>query len=95
MGDPEANGIAAVPSKANRKRPRELDREAYAGRSRIERFFGKIKEFRWVATRCEKRARNYLSEVMLAVTRYLLRSLRGIQTSPQPRCRAEPKRCPR
>ena len=73
----KAGGIAAVPSKANRKTPRELDREAYAGRNRIERFFGKIKEFRRVATRYETRARNYLSAVMLAVTRYPLRNLAG------------------
>ena len=73
----EAGGIAVIPSKANRKTPRELDREAYADRNRIERFFGKIKEFRRVATRHEKRARNYLSAVMLAVTRYLLRNLAG------------------
>ena len=75
--DTDAGGIAAVPSKSNRKTPRELDREAYAGRNRIERFFGKIKEFRRVATRYEKRARNHLSAVMLAVTRYLLRNLAG------------------
>ena len=73
----EAGGIAVIPSKSNRKTPRELDREAYADRNRIERFFGKIKEFRRVATRYEKRARNYLSAVMLAVTRYLLRNLAG------------------
>ena len=58
--DTDAGGIAAVPSKATRKTPRELNREAYADRNRIERFFGKIKEFRRVATRYEKRARNYL-----------------------------------
>ena len=64
-------------SPSSGKTPRELDREAYADRNRIERCFGKIKEFRRVATRYEKRARNYLSAVMLAVTRYLLRNLAG------------------
>ena len=41
----------------------------------LRRFFGKIKEFRRVATRYDKRARNDLSTVLLAETRYLLRDL--------------------
>ena len=80
----EAGGVSVIPSKANRKVPRKLDRDLYARRNRVERFFGKIKEFRRVATRYEKRARNYLSTVLLAETRYLLRTLarRSIESTP-------------
>ena len=53
----EAGGVAVIPSKTNRKVPRELDRALYARRNLVERFFGTIKEFRRVATRYEKRAR--------------------------------------
>ena len=80
----EAGGVAVIPSKANRKVQRDLDRDLYARRNLVERFFSKIKEFRRVATRYEKRARNYLSTVLLAETRYLLRTLarRSIESTP-------------
>ena len=70
-----AGGVAVIPPAANRKGPRELDRSLYARRNLVERFFGTIKEFRRVATRYEKRARNDLSTVLLAETRDLLRTL--------------------
>ena len=71
----EADGVAVIPSKSNRKKPRQLDQETYARRNIVERFFGRIKEFRRVATRYEKLARNFLSTVMLTAMRYALRSL--------------------
>ena len=70
-----AGGVAAIPSKANRRAPREINREAYARRNLVERFFCRIKEFRRVATRYEKRARNFMATVMLAAARYTLRTL--------------------
>ena len=68
-------GRVAIPPKANRKNPWVIDMALYKNRNRIERFFGLVKEFRRVATRHDKRARNYLSTVMLTVSRYLLRKL--------------------
>ncbi len=38
----------------------------YADRNKIERFFGRLKHYRRIATRYEKTARNYLSFVYLA-----------------------------
>ena len=73
------NGRVAIPPKANRKKPWVIDMTLYKSRNRIERFFGLIKEFRRVATRYDKRARNYLSTVMLTVTRYLLRKIARLQ----------------
>ena len=70
-----AGTTAAVPSKSNRKPPRPLDRETCRSRNLVERFFGKIKEFRRVARRCDKTARNFLSAVRLAVSRFLRRKL--------------------
>ena len=49
------------------------DREWYAERNQIERFFGRLKQSRRVATRYEQTARNYLSFVLWASTLVLLR----------------------
>ena len=45
----------------------------YRYRNRVERFFNKLKHFRAVATRYEKRAANYLALVKLAATRIWIR----------------------
>ena len=52
---------AVIPSRKNRKRPRELDGELYKERNKVERFFNRIKHYRRVATRYEKAVRNYES----------------------------------
>ena len=52
-----------------------VDRKAYASRNLVERLFGRVKEFRRVATGYDKRARNFLSAVILAEARCLLRGL--------------------
>ncbi|MCE2523754.1 MAG: transposase [Rhodobacteraceae bacterium] len=49
------------PSKSNRKPSRPLDREICGMHNLVERFFSRIKEFRRIATRCDKIARNFLS----------------------------------
>jgi transposase len=60
-------GMAAIiPSRARRKAPRPLDRSAYAVRNVIERFFGRIKQFRRVATRYDKTTPSYAGQVSLA-----------------------------
>ncbi len=70
-----AGGQANIPSRSCRKIPRPFDRTLYKGRNRIERFFGRIKEFRRVASRYDKTARNFLSAIQLTVSRFLLRAL--------------------
>jgi len=57
---------AVIPSKANRKRPRKLDRNLYAERHLIENFFARLKQFRAIATRYDKTARNFLAAVYMA-----------------------------
>jgi transposase len=48
--------------------PRDYDRELYAARHLIENFFAKIKQFRAIATRYEKTARNFLAAIHLVAS---------------------------
>jgi transposase len=57
-----------IPSKANRKAPRKLDRHLYAERHLIENFFAKLKQFRAIAARYDKTARNFLAAVHLVAS---------------------------
>jgi transposase len=43
--------------------PREFDRELYKERHLIENFFCKLKQFRAIATRYDKTARNFLAAI--------------------------------
>lgn len=52
---------AVIPSKKNRKEQRVIDDELYKDRNKVERFIGRIKQYRRIATRYEKTARNYLA----------------------------------
>lgn len=62
----ERSGMAAViPSRATRRRPRVLDREAYAKRNVVERYFGRLKVFRRLATRYDKTASSYVSQLVV------------------------------
>lgn len=56
---------AVIPPKNNRTEQREIDRELYKDRNKVERFIGRIKHYRRVATRYEKTARNYLAMLHL------------------------------
>lgn len=47
-------------------RPPAFDTEAYKGRNVIERCINRLKDFRAVATRYDKRGRNYLAGVLVA-----------------------------
>ena len=57
---------AVIPSKSNRKDPDPYDREAYKQRNLIERMFNKLKNWRRIATRYDKTARNFLAAIHLA-----------------------------
>jgi transposase len=52
-----------IPTKANRKEPRPYDKDLYKARSLIENFFCKLKQFRAIATRYDKTARNFLAAI--------------------------------
>ena len=54
-----------IPSKKNRTEPRTFDKELYKARRLIENFFCKLKQFRAIATRYDKTARNFLAAIQL------------------------------
>jgi len=62
----ERNAEAVIPSTASRKRSIPHDATAYRRRNLIERMFGRLKDFRRVATRYDKLARNFLAGALLA-----------------------------
>jgi len=59
---------AVIPSTRSRKRPIPYDAKAYRDRNMIERAFCSLKDFRRIATRYDKLARNFFSAVALAAT---------------------------
>ena len=61
----KAGKTAVIPPRSNRSPPRDYDRHRYGERHLIENFFAKIKQFRAIATRYEKTARNFLAAVRL------------------------------
>jgi len=65
--------LAVIPSNPSRARKHPLDKQLYAQRHLIECCFSRLKQFRRVATRFEKTARNYLAIVTLAATMLWLR----------------------
>jgi len=58
--------VAVIPNNPSRARKYPLDKHLYAQRHLIECCFSRLKQFRRVATRFEKTARNYLAVVTLA-----------------------------
>lgn len=59
---------AVIPSTTSRRRPIPYDKTAYRHRNRIERMFCRLKDFRRIATRYDKLARNFIAGVFLAAT---------------------------
>lgn len=60
-------GIAAlIPTKADHSPQPAFDRVAYRERNVVERLINRLKQFRRLATRYEKRAANYKATVMVA-----------------------------
>lgn len=64
----EKNCLAVIPPKSNRKSQRVYDKCLYKARHLIENFFCKLKQFRAIATRYDKTARNFLSAIHLAAS---------------------------
>ena len=62
--------VPVIPTKRDQKRQAKFDREAYRARNRVERLINRLKQFRRIATRYEKRGVNYLA--MLSIGMILL-----------------------
>lgn len=56
---------AVIPSTTSRRAPIPYDTVAYRDRNRVERMWCRLKDFRRVATRYDKLARNYLAGVFI------------------------------
>jgi len=61
----ERGAEAIIPSTRSRKCAIPYDVLAYRQRNLIERMFGRLKDFRRIATRYDKLARNFLAGVVL------------------------------
>ncbi len=59
---------AVIPPNPTRKHPHSYDRLAYRSRNVIERMFCRLKDFRRIATRYDKRADTFLAAILIAAT---------------------------
>jgi transposase len=55
-----------IPNRSNRKKPFSFNKRRYKERHRIENAFSRLKDFRRIATRYDRLARNFLASVCLA-----------------------------
>ncbi len=67
-----AGTAAVIPPRRNRQEQRAYDADRYQARHLIENFFCKLKQFRAIATRYDKTARNFLAAIHLAAAVILL-----------------------
>ena len=59
---------ACIPSQKSRKKPVKYDNRRYKRRNRIEIIFGRLKDWRRVATPYDRCPQTYLSTIALAAT---------------------------
>jgi transposase len=57
-----------IPGRKSRKKTVKYDRRRYKQRNRIERMFGRLKDWRRVATRYDRSPTVFLSAIALAAT---------------------------
>jgi transposase len=57
-----------IPTRKDQPRQPGFDKAAYRERNRVERLIRRLKQYRRIATRYEKRATNYLAMVALGMT---------------------------
>ena len=62
----ERGAEAVIPATRSRRAPIPYDAIAYKDRNRVERMWCRLKDFRRVATRYDKLARNFLSGTLIA-----------------------------
>ncbi len=68
----DQNAQCVIPSKTNRKVKIEYDHHLYKERYVVECYFGKLKRYRRVATRYDKKAQNFLGFFWLASVNMVL-----------------------
>ncbi len=55
-----------IPGRLNRKEPVEYDKDLYKQRNLIERMFGRLKDWRRIATRYDRCAHTFMSAICIA-----------------------------
>jgi transposase len=65
---PQHGTKRVIPNRCNRKQPFSFNKRLYKLRWRIESAFNRLKDFRRIATRYDRLARNYLSSVCLVAS---------------------------
>jgi transposase len=58
---------AVIPTQRKERRRPGFDRDAYRRRNRVERLINRLKQFRRIATRYEKRAVNYAAMLTIGM----------------------------
>ena len=64
----EQQAEAVIPSTMSRRKPIPYDTVAYRDRNRIERMFGRLKDWRRIATRYDRCAHTFMSAICIAAT---------------------------
>lgn len=64
----QAGKTLVIPQRITHPRQREYDRHMYKARHLIENFFARLKQYRAIATRYDKTARNFLGAIHLAAS---------------------------
>ena len=64
----ERGSAPCIPSSRSRKRPYPYDQALYRDRHRIENMFGRLKDWRRIATRYDRCAHTFMSAICLAAT---------------------------
>jgi transposase len=77
----ERNVFPNIPNRSNRLDPWPFWPEGYVERNRVERLFGKLKQFRRVATRYEKLKETFLGMIHLALGFIRLRAAVNVNTA--------------
>lgn len=72
----ERDAEAVIPPNPTRKHPHTYDAAAHKARNLIERMFCRLKDFRRIATRYDKLARNFLAGILIAAVRTLVPKVR-------------------
>jgi len=62
----ELGASAVIPCNPTRRHPIAHDKQIYKARNRIERCFNKLKHFRRIATRYDRRAIHFLAFILIA-----------------------------
>ena len=67
LRDQAAHGgaLVVIPNNPTRRNPHPFDASQYGARNAIERMFCRLKDFRRIATRYDRLARNFASAVAL------------------------------